>query len=101
MEFQNWHLAVVAVFAALIVAGIRLSRQKTLIGLAAALLAVSGFLLYTLVLEEDYASQDLNGRLDDVALIGGPSLLAAGLILLAVRRRREAGVADPDVSSGR
>ncbi|MEU4690521.1 hypothetical protein [Actinoplanes sp. NPDC023714] len=88
MEFQYWHLAVVAVLVALIVAGIRLARQKTLIGLAAALLAVSGFLLWTLVLEEDYTNQDLDGRLDDVALIGGPALLAAGLILLAVRRRR-------------
>jgi hypothetical protein len=85
MEFQFLLVVVAVVLAALLVWGLLVSRRRTLLGLAAALVALSGFALYTLVLDEPYLENDLNGRLDDLAFIGIPALLGVG-ILLAVRR---------------
>ncbi len=90
MVFQYWHLAVVAAFAALVVVGWRARRQPTLVILAALSLAVSGFLLWTLVLEEPFES-DLNAKLDSVALIGVPAVLGVGLGVLAWRRASSSG----------
>jgi hypothetical protein len=85
MVFQSWHLVGVVLLAALVVWGLRVSRRRTLLGLAATLLALSGFALYTLVLDEPYLEHDLNSRLEDVAFIGVPAVVAVGIVL-AVKR---------------
>ncbi|WP_328474975.1 hypothetical protein OHA21_16835 [Actinoplanes sp. NBC_00393] len=85
MEFQYWQLAVVVALVVLVVWGLRAARRTTLAVLAATLLIISGFLLYTLVLNEPYLEQDANSRLDAVALIGIPALLGAGAATLALR----------------
>lgn len=85
MVFQYWHLVVVVVLAALVVWGLLVSRRRTLLGLAVALLAFSGFALYTLVLDEQYLDHDVNSRLEDTAFIGVPAVIAIG-IMLAVKR---------------
>ncbi|BEL05941.1 hypothetical protein Q0Z83_041320 [Actinoplanes sichuanensis] len=87
MVLQWWHLAVVVAVGALIIWGVRVSRQRTLLGVAAALVVLSGFLLYTLVLEEEpYLESDLNGQLETVALIGIPAILGVVLFVVALRR---------------
>ncbi|GLW27877.1 hypothetical protein [Actinoplanes regularis] len=85
MVFQYWHLLVAVVLTALVVWGLLVSRRRTLIGLAAALVALGGFALYTLVLDEPSLEHDLNSRLEDLAFIGVPAVLGIG-ILLAVKR---------------
>ncbi|GIE86178.1 hypothetical protein [Actinoplanes regularis] len=85
MVFQYWHLLVAVVLTALVVWGLLVSRRRTLIGLAAALVALGGFALYTLVLDEPFLEHDLNSRLEDLAFIGVPAVLGIG-ILLAVKR---------------
>lgn len=86
MAFEHWHLAVIVaafvVLVALVGWGLRVSRRWTLLGLAATLVALSGWLLYTLVLEET----DIKPELEDAALIGIPAILAVSLGLLAVKR---------------
>ncbi|ROP28664.1 hypothetical protein [Couchioplanes caeruleus] len=49
-------------------------------------LACSGWLLFTLVLEEVHLSHDLNSILEDAAIIGVPGV--AGLALAAIGLRR-------------
>lgn len=88
MVFQYWHLVVVVALVALVVGAFRVSRQRTLLGLAAALVAISGFLLYTLVLEEQHLEHDLNSWLEVLALIGIPAVLGVGLGMLAIKRTR-------------
>ena len=88
MVFQYWHLVVVVVLGALVGWSFRVSRQRALLGLAATLVALSGFLLYTLILDEPYLEHDLNSRLDALALIGIPAILGVGLGLLAVKRHK-------------
>lgn len=82
MAFQWWQLAVVVAVGALAVWGLRVARRPALLTLAAALAMVSGFLLYTLVLDEPYVEHDLG----DVAFVVLPAVLAAGLGSLAFRR---------------
>jgi len=88
MVFQYWHLAVVVVLAALVVWGLVASRRRTLFGLAAALLAFSGFALYTLVLDEPDLAHDLNSRVEDLALIGLPAVAGVGIALAVMRAGR-------------
>lgn len=88
MEFEMWHLAVLAAVVTLIGWGLRVSPRPVMAGLAATSLLISGFLLYTLVLEEENIELDLNGKIDTVALIGIPALLGVGLAVLAARRPR-------------
>jgi hypothetical protein len=85
MVFEYWHLAVAVVLAALVVWGLRASGRRTLLGLAAALLALSGFALYTLVLDEPSLGHDLNSRLEDLAFIGIPAVVAVGIVLAVMR----------------
>ncbi|GIG90352.1 hypothetical protein [Plantactinospora endophytica] len=84
MVIQYWHLVVIVTLVALAGWGLRVARQRTLLGLAATLLLVSGFLLYTLVIEESAVE---NG-VDDLALIGIPAVLGVGLGLLAVKHAK-------------
>jgi hypothetical protein len=86
MAFQYWHLLVPAALLALIVWGFRAARQATLLTLALTLLATSGFLLNTLVLDEPSLNHDLNSVMDDAALIGIPAVLGAALGALAVKQ---------------
>jgi uncharacterized membrane protein YedE/YeeE len=88
MVFQYWHLVVVAALGALVVWGFRVSRRLTLLGLAATLVAISGFLLYTLVLEEAHLEADLNSQLETLALIGIPAIMGVSLGVLVVRSAR-------------
>lgn len=88
MVFQYWHLVVVVALGALVMWGFRVSPQRTLIGLAATLVAASGLLLYTLVLDEPYLESDLDSRLDALALIGIPAILGISLGVLVVKRAR-------------
>jgi uncharacterized membrane protein YedE/YeeE len=88
MVFAYWQPAVVVGLVALVGWGLRASRQRTLLGLAIALVIISGFLLYTLVLEEQHLDQDLNGQLQTLAMIGIPAVLGLGLGALAVKRAR-------------
>ena len=85
MVFQYWHLAVVVAVAALVVWGLKVSRRRTLLGLGTTLLALSGFALYTLVLDEPNLGHDLNSRLEDLAFIGIPAVIGITL-MLAVKR---------------
>ncbi|RSM48490.1 hypothetical protein DMB66_46255 [Actinoplanes sp. ATCC 53533] len=86
MEFQYWQPAVLVVLGALVVWGLVVSRRKTLLGLAIALVTISGFLLYTLVLEESYLEQDTNAQLETVALVGIPAVLGVVFGVFSVRR---------------
>lgn len=86
MVFQYWHLAIPVALGALVVWGLRVARQATLLALAAALLAVSGFLLYTLVLEETNLQHDLNSQVEDAALIGVPAVLGLTFGVIALKR---------------
>ncbi len=86
MVFEYWHLAVVAALVALIVWGLRVARNKAFAALAAGLLVISAWLLWTLVLEEAHLDQDLTGQIETGAIIGIPALLGAGLAALAFRR---------------
>jgi hypothetical protein len=88
MVFQYWHLVAVVVLGVLVVWGFRVARHRAMLGLAATLVAISGFLLYTLVLDEPNLDHDLNSRLDELALIGIPAVVGVGLGLLAVLRTR-------------
>ncbi|MEU4624787.1 hypothetical protein AB0G04_33050 [Actinoplanes sp. NPDC023801] len=92
MEFQYWHLGVVAAFVILVIVGMRVSTRRTLVGLGAALMLAAGFLFYTLILDEEYLDMDANARLDAAALIGVPAVLGVGLVLLAVKRARRSRV---------
>lgn len=84
MVLQYWHFAVLAAVAALVLWGLRASRRPTLFGLAALLVITSGWLLYTLVLEEPAINQEI----EDVALIGLPAVLGLGLGVLAIKGTR-------------
>jgi integral membrane sensor domain MASE1 len=84
MVLQYWHFAVLAALCALVLWGLRASRRTTLFGLAAILVIISGWLLYTLVLEESYLEHDM----EDVALIGIPAVLGISLGVLAVKGTR-------------
>ncbi|MDI6102097.1 hypothetical protein QLQ12_26110 [Actinoplanes sp. NEAU-A12] len=86
MEFQIWQPVVLVALGALIVWGLLVSRRRTLLGLAIALVTISGFLLYTLVLEEAHLEQDLNAQLDVVALVGIPAILGVVSGVFALRR---------------
>ncbi|GLY08483.1 MULTISPECIES: hypothetical protein [Actinoplanes] len=88
MEFQYWYLAVVAAFLGLIVWGLVAARRKSMFGLAAALIAISGFLLWTLVLEETNIEYDMNSIIDTVAMVGIPAVLGIGLGVFALKSRR-------------
>lgn len=92
MELKLWQLLVMvpvlAVAGVLAVWAFRTSPRRALLGGAAALVAISGFLLYTLVLDEPSLGHDLNSRLDEVGLIGVPAVLGVGLGVFAVRGRR-------------
>jgi hypothetical protein len=88
VELRYWHLAVVVALTALIVWGVRVARRTTVVVSAAILMVLSGWLFYTLVVDEAYLESDLNSRLDVVGLIGVPAALGVGLIVLAVRRTR-------------
>lgn len=88
MVFQYWHLGVVVALGGLLGWGLRVARRGTLLGLAAALLAVSGFALYTLVLDEPSLAHDLNSRLEDLAFIGVPAVAGAGIVLAVMRAGR-------------
>jgi hypothetical protein len=85
MEFRYWQLVVVVALPGVVVWGLRTARRTALAVLAATLLIISGFQLYTLVLNEPYLEPDANSRLDAVALIGIPALLGAGSAVLALR----------------
>jgi hypothetical protein len=85
MESQYLYLVVVVVLAALVMWGLLASRRRTLLGLGAALVALSGFALYTLVLDEPYLEHDLNSRLEDLAFIGIPAVLGIGVLLVVKR----------------
>lgn len=82
---EYWHLAVIAALVALVVWGFRASRSRTMFGLAVTLLVISGWLLYTLVLEETGLEFDLNSSLDTVAIIAIPAVLGTVLGLLAIK----------------
>lgn len=86
MVFQYWHLVIPVALCALVVWGLRVTRQATLLGVAVTLLAVSGFLLYTLVLDEPNLGHDLNSRIEDVAWIGVPAVLGLAFGVFAVKR---------------
>lgn len=58
--------------------------NRTLLALAGVSAIVSGFLLYTLVLEEPY----LEHSFDDAVIIGIPGVLAIALSAFACRPRR-------------
>jgi len=88
MVFQYWHLVVAVVLGALVMWSFRVSRQRTLLGLAATLVIISFFLLYTLILDEPYLERDLDSRLDALGLIGIPAILGVGLGVLVVKRSR-------------
>jgi hypothetical protein len=88
MVLHYWHLAVPLAFAVLVVWGWRKARQATLLVLAVVLLAASGFLLHTLVLDESHLERDLNGRIETAAWIGVPALLGIAFGALAWRRGR-------------
>jgi hypothetical protein len=62
--------------------GLGLSRRIAYFMAAAALLGLSGFFFHTLIVDECCLERDLNGTVEDVALIGAPAL--AGIILAAV-----------------
>jgi len=85
MVFQYWYLVIPVALGALVVWGFRAARQTTLIALAAGLLAVSGFMLNTLVLDEPNLGHDLNSRIEDVAWIGTPAVLGVVFGVLAVK----------------
>jgi hypothetical protein len=51
-------------------------------------LACGGFLLYTLVLEEDYRVDEVQTLLEDIAFIGIPTIIGLALAAIVVRRRR-------------
>ncbi len=66
------------------------SAARRLLAVAAALLGLSGFLLYTLVLGEDHLERDRNAIVEDAVVIATPavvSLLVAVLALVRARRR--------------
>lgn len=65
----------------------RLASSVTLWG-GIALLSVSGFLLYTLVLEEDYLGPKMGLLKDSAGLIGVPALAGLALVAMAIRRSR-------------
>jgi hypothetical protein len=87
VEPEYWHLAVVGAVIALLVWGWRTARRTTLIVCAVVLMALSGFLLYTLVLEEQFVESDLNSMLEAGAMIGIPALLAVAFGAFAIRLR--------------
>jgi len=86
MVFQYWQLVIPVALGALVVWGLRAARQATLLGMGVTLLAVSGFLLYTLVLDEPNLEHDLNSRIEDVAWIGMPAALGVAFGVLAVKQ---------------
>ncbi|MGX6603906.1 hypothetical protein ACWKSP_17425 [Micromonosporaceae bacterium Da 78-11] len=90
MVIQYWHLALLVVLTALLGWGLMVTRRKALLGVAAILLALSGFAYYTLVLDEQYLDRDLNGRLDTLAFIGIPAVIGVGILLAVLRSRRRA-----------
>ncbi|WIM94073.1 hypothetical protein ACTOB_006074 [Actinoplanes oblitus] len=63
------------------------STRILLLGLA--FLAASVFLLYTLVLEEDYLGPKVELLTDSAAPIGVPALIGLALVAIAVRRSRK------------
>jgi hypothetical protein len=81
MVFQYWHLGVVAAVVAVVVWGMLVARRGTLIGLAVTLVIISGWLLYTLVLDEPYLDHDA----DTAVMIGTPAVVGVVFGLLAVR----------------
>jgi hypothetical protein len=83
MAFQYWHLAVVAAVVALVVWGLVAARRKALAVLAAALVLISGWLYYTLIVDE---GPYIEHSFQDVALIGLPAVIGLGLGVLAARR---------------
>ncbi|MBM2620451.1 hypothetical protein JIG36_33570 [Actinoplanes sp. LDG1-06] len=87
MQLELWYVVIAVALAGVVVWGFRASQWRTLAVLAALLLVVSGWLFFTLVLDETYVESDLNSRLDDVVLIGLPALAGIALGVLAFRRR--------------
>ena len=63
--------------------------SRRLLAVAVALLVLSGFLLYTLVLGEPYLEPDRNAMVENAVAIGVPGL--AGLVVAALALRRARG----------
>jgi hypothetical protein len=64
------------------------SGSGRLFAVAAGLLCVSGFLLYTLVLGEEYLEHDRNAIVEESFAIGLPALAGLVVAALALRRAR-------------
>ncbi len=86
MEFHYWHLVVLVVLVALVGWGFRVARQRMLLASAVFLVAVSGWLLYTLVLEEVHLDQE--GTREALAFVAVPAVAGVGLGALWVKRIR-------------
>ena len=86
MEFQYWQLVFPIALGAVVVWGLRNAREATLLGLAGTLLATSGLLLYTLILDEPYLDPDVNSQVEDLALIGMPAALGVAFGVVGVKR---------------
>lgn len=78
MAFRYWHLMVPVVLSVLVLWSVRKLSRRTLFSLAVTLLALSAFLLYTLVLGEPYLEPDPDSRREDLVLIGIPAFLGLG-----------------------
>jgi hypothetical protein len=91
MVVELWYLVALVALAGLVGWGLLVARRRMLAVVAVVLLAFSGFALHTLVLDEPYLDKDLNGRLDDLAIIGIPAVagIVIGVLLVAKRAGRE------------
>lgn len=89
MISEYWHLLIPVVLGALIVWSLRAARPATVLGVAAALLVVSGWLVQTLILDElPHLARDLNGTIDTAVWIGAPAILGVTLAVMGIRRIR-------------
>ncbi|WP_250031120.1 hypothetical protein [Paractinoplanes maris] len=66
----------------------RHGRTGLLLVLAAALLGLSGFLLWTLVLDEPYLEPDLNAKVEQAVAVAVPALAGLVVARAALRRRQ-------------
>ncbi len=90
MEIGFGQVVAALVFVAVLVLAFRASPRAASVGFGALLLVVSGFLLWTLVLEEPFIAEDVNAQWDAAAMIGIPAVLGVGLGAFGLIRRPRA-----------
>jgi uncharacterized membrane protein YphA (DoxX/SURF4 family) len=103
MVLTPWLLVVLTILVASLLVlfgvGLRLFRRTTLVTTAVALFCLSGFFLYTLILDECCLARDFNSITEDAAIIGVPAL--AGVVLVAIATKLTRKRTEPTPESKR